>query len=52
MIEYIEEFLGLPADTIINTDFGIMISMVFLSICFFALVKIIHSWFQDIFGRY
>lgn len=49
MIDYLEQVLGLTAGTL-HTDFGILISLVILMVCFYAIVKVILTWLSALFG--
>ena len=51
MIEYIEEFFGLEAGVLANSDFGIMCSYVLLAVIVFMVFKIIIVWFDKLFNR-
>lgn len=51
MIEYIEEFFGLEAGVLANTDFGIMVSFILLAVLIFMVFKLIIVWFDKLFNR-
>lgn len=51
MIEYIEEFFGLEAGVLANSDFGIMICFILLVVLIFMVFKLIIVWFDKLFNR-
>lgn len=51
MIEYLENFLGLDAGYLANTDFGICICLILTSILIFAIFKALFLWMDKLFGR-
>ena len=48
MIDYLESALGL-AEGSLTSDLGVMICSVMLFVSFYAIIKVILSWFEVIF---
>lgn len=50
-IQYIEQFLGLEDGSLANSDFGIMICFVLMSVVIFATFKVFWVWMERLFNR-
>ena len=50
MISYLEDFLGLESDYLLNSDFGILLCLILTTILIFAVFKAIFLWFDKLFA--
>ena len=51
MSSYLEDFLGLEPDYLLNSDFGIILCLILTGILIFAVFKALFLWFDKLFGR-